>query len=55
MRTLKPAERLSYSAALQRHAGVDAFSSSDAELLDARHAMGSSAKRNLTAVPNSIC
>jgi lysyl-tRNA synthetase class 2 len=35
MRTLKPAERLSYSAALQRHAGVDAFSSSDAELLDA--------------------
>jgi lysyl-tRNA synthetase class 2 len=35
MRRLKAAERLSYSAALQRHAGVDAFSSSDAELRDA--------------------
>jgi len=35
VRTLKPAERLSYSAALRRHAGVDAFSSSDAELLEA--------------------
>jgi elongation factor P--(R)-beta-lysine ligase len=35
VRTLKPAERLSYSAALLRHAGVDAFSSSDAELLEA--------------------
>ena len=34
-RTLKAAERLSYSAALQRHAGVDAFNSSDAELRDA--------------------
>jgi elongation factor P--(R)-beta-lysine ligase len=34
-RTLEPAERLSYSAALQRHAGVDAFSSTDAELLEA--------------------
>ena len=35
LRTLKPAERLSYSVALQRHAGVDAFSSSDAQLLAA--------------------
>jgi len=34
-RTLKAAERLNYSDALQRHAGVDAFSSSDAELLAA--------------------
>jgi lysyl-tRNA synthetase class 2 len=35
LRTLKAAERLSYSAALQRHAGVDAFSSSDEDLLEA--------------------
>jgi len=35
VRTLKAAECLSYSAALQRHAGVDAFNSSDAELRDA--------------------
>jgi lysyl-tRNA synthetase class 2 len=31
-RTLKPAEHLHYSDALKRHAGVDAFSSSDADL-----------------------
>ena len=31
-RTPPPAERLSYSAALQRHAGVDAHAASDAEL-----------------------
>jgi elongation factor P--(R)-beta-lysine ligase len=31
-RGLEPAERLSYSAALRRHAGVDAFTSSDLEL-----------------------
>jgi len=31
-RRLEPAERLSYSAALQRHAGVDADTASDAEL-----------------------
>jgi len=31
-RTLPPAERLAYSAALERHAGVDAHRSSDAEL-----------------------
>jgi lysyl-tRNA synthetase class 2 len=31
-RTLPPAERLSYSTALLRHAGVDAFQSSDGEL-----------------------
>jgi lysyl-tRNA synthetase class 2 len=34
-RILPPAERLTYAAALRRHAGVDAFSSSDAELLEA--------------------
>jgi lysyl-tRNA synthetase class 2 len=34
-RNLAPAEHLSYSAALQRHAGVDAFSSSDQELHEA--------------------
>jgi len=34
-RPLGAAERLSFSAALQRHAGVDAFDSSDADLLDA--------------------
>jgi elongation factor P--(R)-beta-lysine ligase len=34
-RTVGPAERLSYSGALQRYAGVDAFSSSDADLLAA--------------------
>jgi lysyl-tRNA synthetase class 2 len=35
MRSLGAAERLSFSAALQRHAGVDAFDASDAELLEA--------------------
>jgi lysyl-tRNA synthetase class 2 len=34
-RVLGPAERLSYSAALQRHAGVDAFISTDHELRQA--------------------
>jgi len=34
-RELGPAEHLSYSAALQRHAGVDAFSSSEHELREA--------------------
>jgi lysyl-tRNA synthetase class 2 len=34
-RTLGRAERLSYSAALRRHAGVDAVSSTDEELLEA--------------------
>jgi lysyl-tRNA synthetase class 2 len=34
-RSLGPGERLSYSAALQRHAGVDAFSSCDGELRQA--------------------
>ena len=34
-RTLGPAERLSYSEALRRHAGVDAFDSTEDELLDA--------------------
>jgi len=38
-RRLEPAERLSYSAALQRHAGIDAHSASDRELSEsaARH------------------
>ncbi|MGO9935275.1 MAG: EF-P lysine aminoacylase EpmA [Steroidobacteraceae bacterium] len=35
VRSVLPAERLSYSAALQRHAGVDAFSSSEHELREA--------------------
>ena len=39
-RHLKPAERLSYCAALQRHAGVDAFESSDQELNAAAKAHG---------------
>jgi lysyl-tRNA synthetase class 2 len=33
-RQLEPAERLSYSAALQRHAGVDAFGASDDDLME---------------------
>jgi len=46
MRRLEAAERLSYSAALQRHAGVDAFSSSEAELREAaiRHGIGCEAE-----------
>ena len=47
MRTLKPAERLSYSAALQRHAGVDPFNASDAELLDAGLRQGISCEAEL--------
>jgi lysyl-tRNA synthetase class 2 len=41
-RKLGPAERLSFTAALQRHAGVDAFSSGDHELQQAalRHGIG---------------
>jgi lysyl-tRNA synthetase class 2 len=34
-RQLRPAERLSYAAAIHRHAGVDAFHSSDDDLLEA--------------------
>ncbi|HXP67508.1 MAG TPA: EF-P lysine aminoacylase EpmA [Steroidobacteraceae bacterium] len=34
-RTLNPAERLTYQAALQRHVGVDPYSASDEELLEA--------------------
>jgi lysyl-tRNA synthetase class 2 len=46
VRRLEAAERLSYSAALRRHAGVDAFSSSDAELRDAslRHGVACEAE-----------
>lgn len=47
MRTLKAAERLSYSAALQRHAGVDPFNASDAELLDAGLRQGISCEAEL--------
>jgi elongation factor P--(R)-beta-lysine ligase len=39
-RTLGPAERLSYSEALRRHAGVDAFDSTEDELLDAARRHG---------------
>jgi elongation factor P--(R)-beta-lysine ligase len=39
-RRLEPAERLSYSAALQRHAGVDAYAASDAELTAAAARQG---------------
>ena len=35
LRRIGPAERLSYQAAMQRHAGVDVFSAGDRELLDA--------------------
>ena len=39
-RQLEAAERLSYSAALQRHAGVDAHGASDADLADAARRHG---------------
>ena len=39
-RRLAAAERLNFSAALQRHAGVDAFDSSDDDLLDAARRHG---------------
>jgi lysyl-tRNA synthetase class 2 len=39
-RTLPPAERLSYAAALERHAGVDAHRSSDADLTAAAQRHG---------------
>jgi elongation factor P--(R)-beta-lysine ligase len=39
-RTLPPAERLNYSTALERHAGVDAYQSSDAELAAAAQRHG---------------
>ena len=40
VRALGPAERLSYSDALHRHAGVDAFDSTEDELLDAARRHG---------------
>jgi elongation factor P--(R)-beta-lysine ligase len=46
-RTLPPAERLSYAAALKRHAGVDVFGSSDAELLEAAAREGITCDANL--------
>src|SRR6202522_3502605 len=39
-RRLEPAERLSYSAALQRHAGVDAHRASDHELTESAQRHG---------------
>jgi elongation factor P--(R)-beta-lysine ligase len=39
-RRLEPAERLSYSAALQRHAGVDAHGASDGDLTEAARRHG---------------
>ena len=39
-RSLEPAERLSYSAALQRHAGVDAYDASDGDLTEAARRHG---------------
>jgi elongation factor P--(R)-beta-lysine ligase len=39
-RTLPPAERLNYSTALERHAGVDAYQSSDADLAAAAQRHG---------------
>jgi elongation factor P--(R)-beta-lysine ligase len=50
-RTLGPAERLSYSEALRRHAGVDAFDSTEDELLDAarRHGIHCDAQLNRDA------
>ena len=39
-RRFEPAERLSYSAALQRHAGVDAHASSDADLTESARRHG---------------
>ena len=46
LRSVGPAQRLSYRAALQHHAGVDAFSASDAELLEAaaRHGISCDAE-----------
>ncbi|HEY2145665.1 MAG TPA: amino acid--tRNA ligase-related protein, partial [Steroidobacteraceae bacterium] len=40
LRTLPPAERLSYNAALRNYAGVDAFDSSDDELREAAKRAG---------------
>src|SRR5882724_3539999 len=37
---LEPAERLSYTAALQRHAGVDAHSASDSDLRESARRHG---------------
>jgi elongation factor P--(R)-beta-lysine ligase len=39
-RRVEPAERLSYAAALLRHAGVDAHAASDADLIDAARRHG---------------
>ena len=46
LRRVGPAERLSYQAAMQRHAGVDAFAAGERELLEAaaRHGISCDAK-----------
>jgi lysyl-tRNA synthetase class 2 len=40
LRRLAPAERLTYGSALQRHAGIDAYAASDAQLSDAARRHG---------------
>jgi elongation factor P--(R)-beta-lysine ligase len=47
VRRISPAERLSYAAALQRHAGVDAFGASEEELLQAARRHGISCEAAL--------
>jgi lysyl-tRNA synthetase class 2 len=47
VRRISRAERLSYGAALQRHAGVDAFSASEEELLQAGRRHGISCEAEL--------
>jgi lysyl-tRNA synthetase class 2 len=46
-RRLEPAERLSYSAALQRHAGVDAHGASDVDLTEAARLHGIDCRADL--------
>ena len=47
VRSIGPAERLSYAEALRRHAGVDAFDSTEDELLDAARQHGIDCKAEL--------
>jgi lysyl-tRNA synthetase class 2 len=47
VRTLPPAERLSYAAAFERHAGVDVFGATDEELLEAAAGKGISCEADL--------
>ena len=52
-RRLEPAERLSYSAAFERHAGIDPHRASEADLAEAARARASCATPILTAMPSS--